>query len=120
MGEVVDRACRSWASGRARRPVFGKTIDLSELLTPLPETAIVEIAGDADGTAAGFGIRLHRALEPQSGDLLHRASDGKLIEVVYTDRYVFSPLSALLAAELIGGFRPALGCQDYRPYTRDL
>ena len=90
--------------GAVDGPVFGKTIDLSELLTPSPETAIVEITGDADGTAAGFGMRLRRALEPQSGDLLHRAGDGKLVEVVYTDRYVFSPLSALLAAELVGAF----------------
>jgi hypothetical protein len=85
-------------------PVFGKTINLSELMTPSPEAAIVEIAGDADGTAAGFGMRLRRALELQSGDLLQRANDGKLVEVVYTDRYIFSPLSALLAAELIGAF----------------
>jgi hypothetical protein len=85
-------------------PVFGKSIDLSELLTPSPETAIVEIAGDANGTAVGFGMRLRRAFELQSADLLRRASDGKLVEVVYTDRYVFSPLSALLAAELIGAF----------------
>ena len=62
-------------------PVFGKTIDMSPFLSPSPETAVVEIAGDANGAAAGFGLRLRRALEAQSGDLLQRAGDGKLVEV---------------------------------------
>jgi hypothetical protein len=31
-------------------------------------------------------------------------SNGGLKEIVYTDRYVFSPLSALLVAELVGAF----------------
>jgi DEAD/DEAH box helicase domain-containing protein len=85
-------------------PVFGKEIDISGLLSSSPETAIIEIAGDADGTALGFGLRLRRALEAHNGDLLRRAGDGRLIEVIYTDRYVFSPLSALLVAELVGAF----------------
>jgi DEAD/DEAH box helicase domain-containing protein len=90
--------------GSVDGPTFGKTIDISALLSPSPETAVVEVSNDADGAAVGFGLRLRRALETQSGDLLQRAGDGKLVEVIYTDRYVFSPLSALLAAELVGAF----------------
>jgi hypothetical protein len=64
----------------------------------------VEIASGADGTASGFGLRLRRAIETQSGDLLRGVTDGSLKEIIYTDRYVFSPLSALLVAELVGAF----------------
>ena len=54
--------------------------------------------------AVGFGKRLRRALETERRDLLSRAADGRLKEITYTDRYVFSPLSALLASELVGAF----------------
>jgi DEAD/DEAH box helicase domain-containing protein len=90
--------------GWVEAPLFGKKLDLSELLSPAPDTAIVEIAGDADGRSSGFGLRLRRALEAQSSDLLRRAGDRPLQEVIYTDRYVFSPLSALLVSELVGAF----------------
>lgn len=83
---------------------FGDTVDLSTLVSVAPETAIIEIAGEADGAVSGFGPRLRRVLEVQSGDLLRHAAAGVLKEVVYTDRYVFSPLSALLVAEMVGAF----------------
>ena len=90
--------------GTVEGSLFGQKIDISTLLSPAPGTAIVEIAGEADGTSLGFGVRLRRALEAQGGDLLRRTSDGTLKEVIYTDRYVFSPLSALLVSELVGAF----------------
>ena len=66
--------------------------------------AACSIVASADGTASGFGQRLRRALEVQGGDLLRNIADGGLKEIIYTDRYVFSPLSALLMAELVGAF----------------
>jgi hypothetical protein len=90
--------------GFADNPLFGTTIDVATLLYPAPETAIVEIAGNADGPASGFGQRLRLALEAQAGDLLRDLFDGGLKEIIYTDRYVFSPLSALLVADLVGAF----------------
>jgi len=90
--------------GLADGPLFGDKIDLATLLYPPPETAVVEIARSADGTASGFGQRLRRALEAQGGDLLRSVIDGGLREIIYTDRYLFSPLSALLVAELVGAF----------------
>jgi hypothetical protein len=85
-------------------PLFAETLDVAMLLSPAPETAIVEIAGSADGPASGFGQRLRRALEAQAGDLLRGLLEGGPEEIVYSDRYVFSPLSALLVAELVGAF----------------
>src|SRR5207247_1183729 len=79
--------------GPVETTLFGKTIDVATLLSSTPEAAIVEIARGADGTASGFGIRLRRAIETQSGELLRSATDGSLKEIIYTDRYVFSPLS---------------------------
>jgi DEAD/DEAH box helicase domain-containing protein len=90
--------------GFADGPLFGDKIDVATLLYSPPETAVVEIAGSVDGTASGFGQRLRRALKAQAGDLLRSITDGGLTEVIYTDRYVFSPLSALLVAELVGAF----------------
>jgi hypothetical protein len=85
-------------------PLFGESIDLETLLSPAAETAIVEIAGGADGPALGFGQRLRRALDARAGDLLRSVLNGGLKEIVYTDRYLFSPLSALLLTELVGAF----------------
>lgn len=90
--------------GFAARLLFGEKIDLSLLLSTPPQTVVVEIAASADGTASGFGQRLRRALELQGGDLLHSIADGGPKEIIYSDRYVFSPLSTLLVAELVGAF----------------
>jgi ATP-dependent helicase YprA (DUF1998 family) len=87
--------------GTTDGPLFGEKIDVATLLHSPPETAVVEIGRSADGTASGFGQRLRRALEVQGGDLLR---DGGPKEIIYTDRYLFSPLSALLVAELVGAF----------------
>jgi len=92
-------------------PLFGKAIDISALSSAPPNSAFVEIAADADGPAAGFGIRLRRALEAHAGDLLRSATDENLRQIVYTDRYVFSPLSALLLAELVGAFARRSGAK---------
>ncbi|MGH7099121.1 MAG: hypothetical protein ACREE4_15880 [Stellaceae bacterium] len=90
--------------GPVEAPLFGKTIDISTLMSSSPEAAIVEIAGGADGAASGFGLRVRRALEARIGDLFQGVIDGRVKEIIYTDRYVFSPLSALLVAELVGAF----------------
>ena len=97
--------------GMIEGPLFGKAIDISALSSAAPNTAFVEIAGDADGPAAGFGLRLRRALEAHAGDILRSATDARLKQIVYTDRYVFSPLSALLLAELVGSFARRSGAK---------
>jgi len=90
--------------GRVDAPLFGKTIDVSTLLSSSPEAVVVEIADGADGAATGFGPRLRRVLEAQSSGLIRGVTEGALREIIYSDRYVFSPLSALLVAELVGAF----------------
>ena len=90
--------------GEVEGSLFGERIDSSTLLSVSPDTAVVEIAREVDGTALGFGVKLRRLLEAQCGDLLRRANDGNLEEIIYADRYLFSPLSSLLVAELIGAF----------------
>jgi DEAD/DEAH box helicase domain-containing protein len=53
-------------------------------------------------------VGLRRAVEGQDGlALLRAAVDRGLKEIVYSDRYVFSPLSAILVAELVGAFASA-------------
>ena len=85
-------------------PLFGETIDLASFPSSVPDTAVVEIAESADGPVSGFGWRLRRALEAQAGDLLRGVLGKDLKEIIYTDRYVFSPLTALLVTELVGAF----------------
>ena len=119
-GVALEWASRDLAAGKARAgwgrsptapivrglvdaPLFGRAIYVSTFLSSAPEAVVVEIASDADGMATGFGLRLRRILEAHSGDLLRGATHG-LKELIYSDRYVFSPLSALLVAELIGAF----------------
>lgn len=107
-GEAGPGWGRSPVAPVVRGPVdgalFGAPVNLSALLTPSPETAVVDVGNEADGAAVGFGLRLRRVIEAQAGDLFRRAADGALKEVIYTDRYVFSPLSALLVAEVAGAF----------------
>ena len=90
--------------GPVDAPLFGKTIDVSTILSFAPEAVLVEIADGADGMVTGFGARLRRVLEGHSADLLRSATNGSLKEIIYSDRYVFSPLSALLVTELVGAF----------------
>jgi DEAD/DEAH box helicase domain-containing protein len=90
--------------GPINAPLFGKAIDVQTLLSSAPDAVVVEIADSADGAALGFGRRLRRALEAQSDDLLRTAGTDEFKQIVYSDRYVFSPLSALFAAELVGAF----------------
>jgi hypothetical protein len=90
--------------GPTAAPLFGNTIDVAALLSPAPDAVVVEIGGDADGLVAGFGLRLRRFLEARGGGLLRGVVNGAVTEIVYSDRYLFSPLAALLTAELVGAF----------------
>jgi hypothetical protein len=104
-------------------PLFGAPVDLSSLNTTSPDIAVIDVFGEADGTALGFGARVRRFVELHDGGLLERAGSGALREIVYTDRYLFSPLSALLAAELVGAFareeRPKISVRT-RPSSRSV
>ena len=97
--------------GLVEGAVFGERIDASTLLSISSDSAVVEIFGEADGTASGFGPRFRRLLEQRTGDLLERTTDGKLKEIIYTDRYLFSPLSALLTGEIVSAFSHGSGAK---------
>jgi DEAD/DEAH box helicase domain-containing protein len=84
--------------------LFGSHVNLSSLVKGQPETIVVDIRNEADGAGAGFGLRLRHFLEARADALFQSAADGRLKEIIYTDRYVFSPLSALLVAELTSAF----------------
>ena len=97
--------------GLVEGAVFGERIDASTLLSISSDSAVVEIFEEADGTASGFGPRFRRLLEQRAGDLLERTTDGKLKEIIYTDRYLFSPLSALLTGEIVSAFSHGSGAK---------
>lgn len=64
---------------------------------------VFEINSELDGPVAGFGVRLRDLLAARNGDLRAILS-GPFDTVTYSDRYLFSPLTARLAAEVVGAF----------------
>jgi len=87
------------ASTRAVRSV----IDLEGLLREQIREAVFEIGGELDGPVAGFGARFRELIRAANPDLAH-AFDEPSVELVYTDRYLLSPLTVRLLGELLAGF----------------
>ena len=105
--EIGDR----WAAaseapvvrGPIEAPAVGAVLDLETLLRSNAHEALVEIGPELDGPATGFGIRLRAALSKHSPEL-GRILEGRLLSLSYSDRYLFSPLTVRLVAELVAGF----------------
>lgn len=86
--------------GAMPEPMLGGLIDLDSLLTAGGRESLLEIAHDADGSATGFGARLVKLIRARSPEL-ERVFAGPMSKLVYTDRYLFSPLTTRLLAEVV-------------------
>ena len=89
--------------GNTVPPEAGATIGSDELLTTDLREALIEIEKECDGPVSGFGARLKAmvcARSPEIGGLFVEPVE----ELLYCDRYLFSPLTVRLVAELVRGF----------------
>lgn len=110
-GRAATEVGGAWATtseaplvrGTIAMPVLGPTIVAEGLLATTVQEALIEIGTECDGTASGFGARLKGMVQARSADLAALFA-GPLEELVYSDRYLFSPLTARLVAELVRGF----------------
>ena len=71
----------------------------------------IEIHHELDGALQGFGRRFWQHISsqhPATRDLLADAN-GDLVSLTYRDRYLFTPLSVALLAELVCGLRQLVG-----------
>lgn len=105
--EIGDRWAAASEAPVVRGPieasVEGAVLDLETLLRSEAREALIEIGPELDGPATGFGIRLRAALAKHSPEL-GRVLEGRLLSLSYSDRYLFSPLTVRLVAELVAGF----------------
>lgn len=75
-------------------------ISLDELLRERAREAVFDIDEQLNGSASGFGGRFRELLRAQSPDLADVFAS-PCLELRYTDRYLFSPLSVRLITELL-------------------
>jgi hypothetical protein len=87
----------------AEFPPLGAEVDPHDLLRERAHEAIFEIESELDGPVQGFGSRLKAMLvagRPGLAEILA----SPCLELRYSDRYLFSPLTVRLTAEMIAGF----------------
>lgn len=84
-----------------------RDIDLGILL-PEPGARFIEIGDQLSGGTIDFGERVVALLAPEL-DALGVQRAGRLVTVEYRDRYVRSPLTALLALRVLHAFTTTLG-----------
>jgi DEAD/DEAH box helicase domain-containing protein len=87
-------------------PPLGVEVDPHDLLRERAREAIFEIEAELDGPVEGFGARLKGMLVARSRALAE-AFALPCLELRYSDRYLFSPLTVRLAAEMLAGFADA-------------
>lgn len=90
---------RGPAASRPRSP----TIDGTSLLSERIRERIFEVGTELDGPAAGFGERLKEMIASRDSELA-RAFAAPCVELVYSDRYLFNPLTVRLVAEICRSF----------------
>jgi DEAD/DEAH box helicase domain-containing protein len=78
-------------------------VDTSALIDERVREAVLEISNELDGPVVGFGRRFKALLAAKSEELA-RVFSTPCSEIVYSDRYLFSPLTVRLVFELIGSF----------------
>ncbi|WP_189347414.1 MULTISPECIES: DEAD/DEAH box helicase [unclassified Mesorhizobium] len=124
-GVVSTRGLTAWASSSASAKAVGigwgsvsdapvvrgatalaaprERLDVSALLSAGGSEAIFEIADELDGPAAGFGARLRALLRARSTELAQVFS-APCLEIRYSDKYLFNPLSIRLLTEVVAAF----------------
>ena len=76
---------------------------------PRPGDSEVEITRELDGRLSSFGERFWELLTDQIGAFKEKFSNGDtLVEEVYSDRYLYSPWTVLLLAEVTHGLKKRL------------
>ncbi len=83
-----------------------RIIDGASLLGERSRESIFEIGTELDGPATGFGGRLRAMIASRNADLA-RALAQPCVELVYSDRYLFNPLTIRLVAEICRGLGDA-------------
>lgn len=91
---------RSFLAADAIRP---KNLDLGD--------KEVSIHHDLDGPVSGFGTRFWNKIkaEHSSTDLLLNNENDTIIDLTYSDRYLFTPISIVLLFEIVKGLRATVG-----------
>jgi len=74
-----------------------------------PGDVEIEILAECNGNLADFGVKFWQIISTHHQALRQHLNCGEcLSQVSYSDRYLYSPWTLLLIAELIGGLRQAL------------
>lgn len=89
--------------GRAEDPGTGPVIPLDDLLTQRSLESVFDIDAELDGSASGFGDRFRRLVRDQNATLAEVFAE-PCLELTYTDRYLFSPLSVRLLTTMLKAF----------------
>jgi hypothetical protein len=89
--------------GTAQDPGTGPVIPLDDLLTQRSLESVFDIDAELDGSASGFGDRFRRLVRDQSSTLGEVFAE-PCVELIYTDRYLFSPLSLRLLTSMLKAF----------------
>lgn len=71
----------------------------------------IEIHHELDGPLQGFGDRLwsHITSDHSASKTLLDRKECDVVSLIYRDRYLFTPMSIALLAEVVGGLRNAVG-----------
>lgn len=77
--------------------------DSGPLIAPENSDAVIEIVTELDGAWSDFGLKFRRAIESHSSSIKEFLAN-PVRTVQYSDRYLYSPLSVRLAANLINAF----------------
>ena len=87
----------------APQPTLGRVVQPEELRRRNETHTEIKVRAELDGAIDGLGRRFWSLLERGVPGLRARLSAGELASVSYTDRYIQSPWTARLAAELLRG-----------------
>lgn len=103
-GSTSDAPVVRGSSQSTRIPL--SLIDSRTLVIERARESIFEVDAELDGPASGFGQRL-RVLMAGRNELLAAILSEPCIELRYSDRYLFNPLTVRLVTELLAGFGDA-------------
>ena len=77
--------------------------------SPIPGDKEVEIKHELDGAVSQFGANFWNFLKDHSDQIIKKLSDDdELVRLVYSDRYLYSPWSVMLIAEVLGNLKDVL------------
>ncbi|PRY22296.1 uncharacterized protein DUF1998 [Spirosoma oryzae] len=97
-------------SSEWKQPLKGAEISKQQLLPAIsPNAAEVSITTELNGTLANFGPAFWQQMRQQAPDLLAEYTAKAVTAITYSDRYLASPLTVILFAQLL----------KYIPFTID-